>query len=92
MKKNGCRKRRPFFLCISQSFGKCLRCLADILFHALDPIIGNLYGGAAGTDRGDGGTTVIIYGSSDAAVAQLVFLVIHCPALMPYDFQIALEF
>lgn len=80
------------FLCISQASGKCFRCLSDIFFYTFNPIIGNLYGGTAGADGGNGSAPVIIYGSSDAPVTQLVFLIIHGPALMPDDFQIAPEF
>ena len=76
---------------ISHSPGKLFRRLFYFPNYHLKLIIRELCNGTAGADGCRRGAAVIKYRRAYAPMADLVFLVIHGPALTPDDLEIALE-
>ena len=65
--------------------------LHDALSDFGNFLIRNLNGAAAGADGGDDFSAIIINRRRDAAIPDLIFLMIHRPALASYLAQLLLQ-
>lgn len=76
---------------VPQPSGYLVGNLHDTLCDFGDFFIRNLNGAAAGADGGDDFSAIIINRRRDAAIPDLIFLMIHRPALASYLAQLLLQ-